>query len=107
MRDRPTGGAPGRPRVSAWSTFTGAEAYPRAEHSLVFTVVVLLLLTAKGFVRGRGGHTRMAIRAIDVATRTIGIRPLRTKPLARPRDRPLVPDIDAKGGIESGGADGR
>jgi ABC-type branched-subunit amino acid transport system permease subunit len=84
MRHRPTGGAPGRPRVSAWSTFTGAEAYPQAEHSLVLTVVVLLLLAAKGFVRGRAGHTRMAIRGIDVAARTIGIRPLRTKLLARP-----------------------
>jgi hypothetical protein len=67
MRHRPTGGAPGRPPVSAWSTFAGAAAYPRAEYSLVFTVVVLLLLAAKGFVRGRAGHTRMAIRGIDVA----------------------------------------
>jgi branched-chain amino acid transport system permease protein len=82
MRHRPTGVAPGRPRVSAWSTSTGAEAHPRAEYSLVLTVVVLLLLTAKGFVRGRVGHTRMAIRGIDVATQTIGIRPLRTKLLA-------------------------
>jgi ABC-type branched-subunit amino acid transport system permease subunit len=57
---------------------------PQAEHSLVLTVVVLLLLAAKGFVRGRAGHTRMAIRGIDVAARTIGIRPLRTKLLARP-----------------------
>jgi hypothetical protein len=52
------------------------------EYSLVLTVVVLLLLAAKGFVRGRAGHTRTAIRGIDVATETIGIRPLRTKLLA-------------------------
>jgi hypothetical protein len=103
MRHYSTGGAPSRPRISAWSRFTGAEAYPRAEYLFVLTVVVLVLLATEG--RGRVGRAWMAIRGMDVAAEIIGIRPLRTKLLARLRDRPLVPDIDAKGGIKSGGAD--
>ena len=83
QNERPPDGRRAGPAAGfAWSTFTGAEAYPRGEHSLVLTVVVLLLLAAKGFVRGRAGHTRTAVRGIDVATQTIGIRPLRTKLLA-------------------------
>jgi hypothetical protein len=63
------------------------------------------LLTAEGLVRGRVGRAWTAIRGMDVGAETIGIRPLRTKLLARLRDRPLVPNINAQGGIESGGAD--
>jgi hypothetical protein len=39
------------------------------------------------------------------AAETIGIRPLRTKLIARLRDRLLVPNINAEGSSESGGAD--
>jgi hypothetical protein len=42
---------------------------------------------------------------MEVAAEAIGIRPLRTKLLARPRDRPFAPDINAKGGIQSDSAD--
>jgi hypothetical protein len=63
------------------------------------------LLATEGLVRGRVGRAWMAIRGMDVAAEIIGIRPLRTKLLARLRYRPLVPDIDAKGGIESSGVD--
>jgi hypothetical protein len=61
------------------------------------TVVVLLLLVAEGLVCGRVGRDWVAIRGMEVAAETIGIRPLRTKLLVRIRDRPLVPDINAKG----------
>ena len=71
----------------------------------ILFVLVLLLLAAEGLVRSRVGRAWMAIRGMDVAAETIGIRPLRTNLLARLRDRPLVPVINAKGGIESGGAD--
>ena len=66
---------------------------------------MLLLFAAEGLVRGRVGRAWMANHGMDVAAETIGMRPLRTKLLARLRDQPLVPDINAKGGIESGGAD--
>jgi hypothetical protein len=55
----------------------------------VLTVVVLLLLVAEGLMRGRVGRAWMAIRGMDVAAKTIAIRRLRTKLLARLRNRPL------------------
>src|SRR6201981_1418516 len=61
---------------------TGAEADPRAKYLFVLTVVVLLVLAAKGLVRGRIGRSWMAIRDMDIAAEIIGIRPLRTKLLA-------------------------
>src|SRR3954467_7290241 len=39
----------------------------------------------------------VAIRGMDIAAETIGIRLLRPKLLARLRDRPLVLDVNAKG----------
>jgi hypothetical protein len=42
----------------------------------------------------------MTTRGMDVAAETIGARPLRTKLLARLRERPLVPDVNTKG-VES------
>jgi hypothetical protein len=57
MRDRPTGGAPGRPRVSAWSTFTGAEAYPQAEHSLVHRRRASLARRQRFRARPRRSHS--------------------------------------------------
>jgi ABC-type branched-subunit amino acid transport system permease subunit len=49
----------------------------------VLTVVVLLLLAAEGLVRGRVGRAWMAIRGMDVAAETIGVRRLRANLLAR------------------------
>jgi len=44
---------------------------------------VRLLLAAEGLVRGRVGRAWMAIRGMDVAAATVGIRSLWTKLLAR------------------------
>jgi ABC-type branched-subunit amino acid transport system permease subunit len=55
------------------------------QNTLLFlTVVVLLSLPAEGLMHGRVGRAWMAIRGMDVAAETIGIRSLRTKLLAPP-----------------------
>jgi len=46
-------------------------------------VAETLVAAAEGLVRGRVGRAWMAIRGMDVAAEIIGIRPLRTKLLAR------------------------
>jgi len=74
-----TGPGPGRPRVSTWSTFTGAEGLSSGRILFVLTVVVLLLLVAEAFVCGRVGRDWVAIRGMDIAAETIGIRPLPPK----------------------------
>jgi hypothetical protein len=58
---------------------------------------VLFLFVAEVLVCGRVGRDGVAIRGMDIAAETIGIRPLRPKLLARFRDRPLVLDVNAKG----------
>lgn len=55
---------------------------PLQRYYLTLAIVLLLTLLAKNLVRSQVGRTWMAIRDMDIAAETMGIRPLTTKLLA-------------------------
>ena len=55
---------------------------PGPRYLLLYGIVVVAAVTAKNLVRSATGRAWMAIRDMDVAAESIGVRPLRTKLLA-------------------------
>jgi hypothetical protein len=104
MRHYSTGGAPGRPRVSAPSTLPVPTAI--LGHNTLCPHRRCAPLALRGRSRVRGRVSRACYRRY----KTLLPRPSASARYGQNcsralRDRPLVPDINAKGGIESGGAD--
>lgn len=58
---------------------TGPQASVVGKYLLTLSVVAAMALAAKNLVRGRLGRSWMAIRDMDIAAESMGIRPLHTK----------------------------
>lgn len=55
---------------------------PGARYLLLYAIVIVVALSARNLVRSATGRSWMAIRDMDIAAESIGVRPLRTKLLA-------------------------
>src|SRR5207237_10842078 len=75
----PSGTITAPPRTFMGLIVTGPEASATVRYLVALSFVVVFALVAKNLVRSEIGRTWMAIRDMDVAAESIGIRPLTTK----------------------------